>query len=232
MISSARFIYRPAIARKIGAGALIAGCSVCPLSAWADVFQIYEKFNYNPSWDALNNTTSPQNFGYSATSHTGGGDSFEAGGTIVREDNPRAYYGANIGTLSLNDPLKMTGTLNPHTPGGGTIFLGFFNNANGGHPQNNSLGLYLDGQNTFTNAYIRATSGTGVDHRTGPHTTFAPNTNLNYELLYNPAANGGNGAITMKINNGTPFTSNLPAGLKSSGATFNRFGIHNIGVDG
>ena len=54
----------------------------------------------------------------------------------------------------------MTGTINAHTPGSGTVFLGFFNNGNGGYPQNNSLGLYLDGQNTFTNVYMRAVTGT------------------------------------------------------------------------
>src|SRR5688500_5381325 len=69
--------------RKIGAAAaaVIAGMTVFPSAASADLYQIYEKFNYNPSWDGLNNTTSPQNFGYSLTSHTGGGDSKEAGGT-------------------------------------------------------------------------------------------------------------------------------------------------------
>ena len=137
-------------------------CGVIPLglvaapARGATNWQIYEKFNYNPSWDGLNNTTSPHNFGYSSTSHTGGGDSLEAGGTIGREDNPRGYYAANIGSLSLSDPLKMTGTLNPQTPNSGSIFLGFFNSGSGGDPQNNSLGLYLDGQGSLTDVYTRA----------------------------------------------------------------------------
>jgi hypothetical protein len=202
-----------------------------PLVSQAD-YQIFEKFSYDPGWDGVNNRTSPQNFGYSLTNHTGGGDSFEAGGTIVREDNPKAYYGANIGTLDLTHPLKMTGALNPHTPGGGTIFIGFFNNTNFGYPQNNTLGLYLDGQNTFTNAYIRAVNSAGTDERVGPVTTFSTNTDLKYDLRYNPSGGSGNGQLTLIINGGTPFVTNLPSGFKTSGASFNRFGIHNVGVDG
>ena len=96
--------------RRISVGAFLLGLVAVSGAVGAANWQIYEKFSYDPGWDGLNNRTAPQNFGHSLTNHTGGGDSFEAGGTIVREDNPRAYYGANIGTLSLNDPLKMTGT--------------------------------------------------------------------------------------------------------------------------
>ena len=93
---------RSAISGATCLGVLIPGLVVLAApgpARGATNWQIYEKFNYDPGWDALNNTTSPQSFGYSSTSHTGGGDSKEAGGTIVREDNPRAYYGANIGSL-------------------------------------------------------------------------------------------------------------------------------------
>src|SRR5688572_29330717 len=99
MCSSVRRVFGSAIfVRCIGVGAFFLGIVVWPAAgAGATNWQIYEKFTYDPAWDGLNNRTAPQNFGRSLTNHTGGGDSFEAGGTIVREDNPRAYYGANIG---------------------------------------------------------------------------------------------------------------------------------------
>jgi hypothetical protein len=207
------------------------GLVAAPASG-ATNWQIYEKFNYNPSWDGLNNTTSPHNFGYSSTSHTGGGDSLEAGGTITREDNPRAYYAANIGSLSLNDPLKMTGTFNPQTPNSGTIFLGFFNTGNGGYPPSNTLGLHLDGGGGGTDVYTRAINSAGSEQRSSKLTTLSSNTPVNYTLNYNPSANSNNGAITLQFNGGTTFTQNLPSGFKTSGASFNRFGLHNVQVDG
>ena len=228
MGSTVQRIYRPAIWQCITAalGALL----VCS-SAGAAVVQIYEKFNYDPGWEGLNNTTSPQNFGYSLTSYTGGGDSKEAGGTIDR-DTTRAYYAANIGSLSLNDPLKMTGTFNPQSPGSGTIFLGFFNTGNAGYPPSNTLGLHLDGNAGATDVYTRAINSSGNEQRSNKLTTLSNNTAVNYVLKYNPSGNSNNGQITLQFNGGTTFTQNLPSGFKSSGATFNRFGLHNVQVNG
>src|SRR5689334_22374110 len=76
----------------------------------------FENFDKDPNWDGHNNRAVrpeprkiQQNFGYSTTSHCGGGAG-EIGGLITPAAEP-AYYAKEIPKRTFDDPLTASGKL-------------------------------------------------------------------------------------------------------------------------
>ena len=91
----------------------------------------FEAFDVDPGWDGYHNIPNAstlrevrQDFGYSATTHSGETPG-EVGGTIQPDGLP-AYYAKVLSPRDLDTPLRVSGVL--HVPKGpGNTFLGFFN---------------------------------------------------------------------------------------------------------
>ena len=91
-----------------------------------------ERFDADPGWEGHNNRIVPQrrptvtqDFGYSPTSIAGRAAG-ELGGIVTRAAEP-AFYGDNLGPVTLDDKLSASGSfaITKTTPGGG-VFFGFF----------------------------------------------------------------------------------------------------------
>ena len=129
--------------------------------AQADTIQMREDFTRNPGWDAVNNRLVDldqpivrQNFGWRETDFAGGSPG-EIGGVVWRSSRD-AYYGKVLDTLTLDDPLKCSGSFSLsqvtvanqwHT--GSAIWVGFFNSAEQGWWPVNFLGFQLLGHRDY-----------------------------------------------------------------------------------
>lgn len=116
-----------------GCLAMLWMCMAFSVVAEGDLVRIHEDFSKNPGWEGYQNrivATDPptvtQDFGWSATEHTGAG-SGEIGGTFWRSLR-KAYYAMPITPTTFDDPLEVTGmvTLMPNHKVGG-MYFGWFN---------------------------------------------------------------------------------------------------------
>jgi hypothetical protein len=209
---------------------------------------VAENFSANPGWDAVRNVgtffdceINPwHNFGYSATKHAGGSTNGEVGGLMWRTDtnNPTtaAYYGAVVPTMDLNTELKASGKVSLVRGGSDSgMLIGWFNSATatGDGPPRNFIGVLIEGPSRigfyFRGAYNNNAGTRGIQN-TGP--IIMPNgTPLDWTCHYSPASNNNQGTITVTLN-GQVTNFNLAAGVKTNGATFNRFGLVNYQAGG
>lgn len=225
------------ILRKLPYLALGFGLSIST-SAFALV-QNQTNFDSDPNFDGLNNRVAPQDFGFSNTSHIAGSTAGEIGGFLVREDSPAAYYGFDTGALSLNDPLTISGKFNlvgrtgnpfpdtqPSRANGQGSFFGFFNSTMLGNPDNSrpdsALGWRWDDRSML--AFVNSAGGRLEEfaHAATDATTQA------FSVVYDPT---GDGTLSVSLD-GAVRAFPLPAGIKSGGATFDRFGILSTRANG
>jgi hypothetical protein len=211
--------------------------------------QRQESFERDPGWDGHNNrATDPgprgvrQDFGYSRTQNTGGEAPGEMGGLVHPAAEP-AYYAKRIPTATFSDRLTASGRL----ACAGRHFhalVGFFNAETLGDWRTpNSIVLRLYGRGDVFYAYVEyATSRwrAGGDSPGGFATVTDPETGRPrlrgfasqgavhwWSLSYDPQGGGGNGSVTVTIDDETAVC-HLDPGHKQDGATFNRFGLMNV----
>lgn len=197
-------------------------------------------FDRDPGWDGHNNrskTPEPreirQDFGYVAA---GGG---RVGG-FISPAGEAAWYAKPIPQRTFDGSFMAAGTLVVE-PGGGNTLFGFFNaNTVNEWRTPNSVVFRINGRGEGFHTHLEyATSkwraggnflsmiepGSGKavarEIASGP-------TAHRWSLRYDPAANGGGGAITATLD-GETLVLNLDPGHRGDGATFNRFGILNVG---
>ncbi|MBX6313818.1 MAG: hypothetical protein IRY99_13015 [Isosphaeraceae bacterium] len=195
-----------------------------------------EDFAQAPNWDASGNRVTYQaadvagahNFGFSNTNHAGGRPG-EVGGTFWRTDKNWGYYADRVGPLTLDDRLEASGRVVLRVGGPDSdMHLGWFNSAvkdqppaQGGH----FLGIHVGGPTRvghyFQPAYATA-KGTRGRADTGP--VLVPGKVYEWTLVYDPAANGGQGAIQVTLGQES-VTLPLKAGHKAQGGRFDRFGL-------
>ncbi len=207
-----------------------------------------QDFSKDPQWIGVANVDSYErrdeggahDFGYSDTSFAGG-KAGEIGGMIWRSGD-FAYYADRIGPLSLNDRLEASGKviLAVGPPDSG-MNIGFFNSAEKelSPPQAGQfIGVKIGGPTRvghyFVLAYATAQTkkpergdlqhppNISVEKGSGPVLT--PQKQFDWKLIYDPAANDGNGAITTTLGDES-VTLNLKPGDKAKGAAFDRFGL-------
>jgi hypothetical protein len=206
-----------------------------------------QDFSRDPNWDASGNRTTYQaadvggahNFGFSDTNHAGG-KAGEIGGTFWRTDQ-WGYYADKVSPLTFEDRLEARGkvVLKVGAPDADMCFGWFHSDspgASGAAP--NKAGTFLG---------IKVGGPTRVGHYFLP--TFTVNENLRglpdkgpvlhpaktyeWSLIYDPSANGGNGAITATLGDES-VTLQLKPGqkTKAKAALLDRFGLFSIGPGG
>jgi hypothetical protein len=206
-------------------------------------------FATDPGWIGVGNHESyvrsveggVHDFGYSATHFAGGASAGELGGTIWRS-GVYGFYGDNVGPLSLNDKLEASGkvVLNVGPPDSG-MYIGFFNADEREYSPvqaGNFVGVKIGGPTRVGHYFVPAYLATqtkkpekgdkktppslAIERGTGP--VLVPQKQFDWKLAYDPAAEGGNGGITVTLGDAT-VTLPLKPGDKEKGATLNRFGL-------
>src|SRR5262249_30651060 len=201
-----------------------------------------QDFAQDPKWDASGNRATYQSkdvggahdFGFSPTNHAGG-KAGEVGGTFWRSGK-YAYYADRVGPLPLDDWLEASGKVVLKSGGPDSdMFLGWFNGTNKDQPPTQAghfLGVHVGGP-TRVGHYFHPSLATAKGTRSqaaaapGP----APRKGHQWSLVYDPAAAGGNGAITVTLGKES-VTLILKKGLKAQGASFDRFGLFTSNIGG
>ena len=199
-------------------------------------------FSTDPQWDGHDNRTSfsemetpgAQDFGHSQTNFAGCKIG-ELGGTIWR--STFASYADRVGPLNLSQPLKASGhvVLTGADPDSDVCMGWFHSGAQNGEKKSprDFIGVAIGGP-TRVGHYFRPMVTKGDDERalpkTGPvlHPDGKPHT---WSVAYDPAANSGHGAMTVKLDDETA-TLEVPENLRSGEMQLDRFGLFSPGIGG
>jgi len=196
-----------------------------------------EDFSKEPDWDGSGNRRTYQaqdvpgahHFGYSAGTQLAGGTAGEAGGVLWRTDKDWGYYADRVGPLTLDDRLEASGKviLTVGAPDSGA-YIGWFNRETKDTPPDragNFVGITTGGP-TRVGHYFRpqctTAKGTHSVPEKGP--VLVPGKPHDWSLVYDPTANGGNGALSVTLDKES-VTLNLKPGQKKEGARLDRFGF-------
>ncbi len=202
-----------------------------------------QDFAHDPGWIGAGNRTTfedleqvgAHNFGYSAKTSIAGGAPGEVGGGLWRSGD-YAYYADRVGPLGLNQKLEAHGKVHLVTAGPDSdIFLGWFNSASKDSKvgdERNFVGVHVGGPTRighyFSSAIATAKGSQGkVDE--GP--VLVPGKNYNWSLVYDPAANRGNGEIRTTLGDKSVALA-LKPGQKAEGASLDRFGFFTTTIGG
>jgi hypothetical protein len=195
-----------------------------------------ETFDRDPEWLGQGNRDKLDDYGVEGAHQFGfsdtalaGGERGEIGGLMHNSPDVPGYYAADIGRLTLDDPLVASGKVAVTKYGSdGAVCLGWFDSRKRGYPPANILGILIEGP-TSTGPRFRgcvASSDPKLSHiqrDTAP--LISPDgASHTWKLEYQPDADGGRGRITVWLDDRQDsFT--LPEGLRQTGAAFDRFGL-------
>ncbi|HWP41195.1 MAG TPA: hypothetical protein VNL70_09735, partial [Tepidisphaeraceae bacterium] len=222
----------------------IAGCE---MEIYLDDLTIngqFDDFTNDPGWEGKGNRQliqdtreyGAQDYGYSSeTNHAGGARPGEIGGFFQSVDpweiQFQGYYGDRIGPLSLQHKLTARGKFaSRQFMIDSTFALGWFNSSGQGWPLKNFVGVFFDSLSD-TGRIVQPLYGTseGTKARGRDYVTFMPDgTSYEWTLEYDPDGADGRGLIRFTMN-GQTVTQPLAEGDKQKGATFDRFGVFNLG---
>jgi hypothetical protein len=215
-----------------------------------------QNLSHDPGWERHNNranyrTTQVRpwfDVGWSKSNNAGGNHPGEIGGHFYRGDCREAsrlgYYGARLGTLTLDRPLRARGRISFHRGvSDSTTLIGFFHHQRSirvNESQKNAipesfLGFALEGPSSegfFIYPVCRPRSGdakVGLD-RTCPR-IYPDGSSHEWTLDYDPAGAGGRGSLILSLD-GKSKTLELVEATRSTGATFDRFGFVSTWIDG
>lgn len=204
----------------------------------------------DPHWEGHNNTsqyTAPNfhgmhSFGWSQTNWAGE-EAGEIGGLFWRtepHDPLCAYYGDDIGSLTLDDPISFSGTI-CFTDGmtDAAAFFGYFNHENqvesfeadtpdAGFPMRNMMGVAIADSSAVGYYFHPLVSAEG---REGASTTcgvFLPDRRRrHFRFEYDPDGADGIGRVTVTLD-GQQHPFDLTREQRRNGGVFNRFGLANV----
>jgi hypothetical protein len=173
-------------------------------------------------------------FGFSPTNFAGGKPG-EVGGTFWRSGK-YGYYADRVGPLSLDDRLEAGGkvVLKSGAPDS-DMFLGWFNSTYKETPPTEAghfLGIHVGGPTRVGHYFhpsLATAKGTRAQAKTGR--VLEPGKVYEWSLVYDPAADSGNGAIQVTLAK-EAVTLPLRKGIKTQGATFDRFGVFTSNIGG
>jgi hypothetical protein len=202
-----------------------------------------EDLTKEPGWEGSGNrTTYPDreqggahDYGYSATTNFAGDKAGEVGGTFWR-GGKYSYFADRVGPLTLDDRLEARGKVILQTGAPDSdVFLGWFNSANKDEPPTQAghfLGVHIGGP-TRVGHYIQPSfttaKGTRSQAKSGP--VLIPGKVYDWSLVYDPAADGGNGAVTVRLGKES-VTLPLKNGIRAQGGSFDRFGLFTPAIGG
>ncbi|MBI1784596.1 hypothetical protein HYR69_05575, partial [Candidatus Sumerlaeota bacterium] len=230
-----------------------------PGTLWMDDLKLNgeaAEFSADPQWEGLRNraeykTTGVRprfDFGYSPTHYAGGGAAGELGGLVYRGDcrygDKLAHYGDRLTTLTLDRPLRASGKIALRRGvSDSTTCIGFYHSI---HSMTVDESQQFAAPRDLLGACVEGPSGEGFyfypvfrGHTAQPLTGYPENpphiypdgATHDWTLQYDPAGAEGNGRISATLD-GHETHYDLPAGMKASGAFFDRFGIVTPWVDG
>jgi len=200
----------------------------------------------DPGWEGRNNRVtyvepdfhSMFDFGFSETNWAGK-QIGEIGGLFwrVRPNGPAGYYADDVGTITLDDPIRFSGSIN-FTTGqtDAAMYFGYFNHADqtatgfksSDQPAIQSMGIAISDSSAvgyYFSGFCNAKGGISASGR-GP--VFVPNgRQRQFTFEYDPKANDGVGRITYTLD-GQTVSFDLTPEMRRSGATFDRFGMANV----
>jgi hypothetical protein len=207
-----------------------------------------ENLAADPRWDGRGNRREvndalaygANDFGFAPAERAIGGRLWRVG---TSDDASKGYYGDRVGRLTLDDRLVASGRMRvPRFCVDSGMHFGWFHSKEQGWPRKNFVGVYLDSLSSdgrfITPMYgtRAARLATGEDGKVslagaahGPaRPLFNPDgTAYRWRLEYDPAANGGGGAVTLWLGEQKTVL-NLAAGARPEGAEFDRFGLFNM----
>jgi hypothetical protein len=197
---------------------------------------IVQDLSKDPGWIGVGNRTNYEDyelvgahdFGYSAKTSFAGGSPGEIGGVLWR-GGPFSFYADRVGPLNLEQRLEASGKVKLVTAGPDSdIFLGWFNSAaktNSAGVAENFVGIHVGGPTRvghyFIPVLITAKGEKNIVKR-GP--VIKPGKALDWSLVYDPAANTGNGEVRVTLGAETVALA-LKPGRKTQGANLDRFGF-------
>jgi hypothetical protein len=232
-----------------------------PGEFWIDDVRINGKefdFSDDPQWDGLSNRTTfvtndtrPKfDFGWSPTHFAGGKSEGELGGLIFRGDcrEPArmACYGDRLNRITLDAPVEASGKIAMlRGISDSTASIGFYHSQHSmrSNPSqqhatpSDFLGINLEGPSSegffFYPVYrMHGDAAKALGHDAGRAPRIYPDGQVHdWSLRYDPAAAGGHGRITVRLDDQTCVL-DLEPGHKQVGASFDRFGICTPWVDG
>jgi len=200
---------------------MIVACAFASVSIGAA--QRTQSFDSDPGWTGVNNRvevkqypTVTQDFGYSKTNHVGGASVGEMGGMVTRAATP-AFYGDNVGPLTLDHKLTASGTFAfTQTTGGAGVFVGFFQKDQPGASGRpiGSLGMDFDTEKGGGRLAVRLITAKNqscgtfvtpyVPGKFRPTPIRADGTRYKWTLDYDPAGAGGRGRFTFTMQGDEP----------------------------
>lgn len=197
----------------------------------------------DPGWIGMGNQVNfedyelvgAHDFGYSPKTSFAGGSPGEVGGILWRGE-PFSYYADRVGPFNLQQRLEASGKVKLVTAGPDSdIFLGWFNSAardKGAGDTENFAGIHVGGPTRVGHYFIpvlmTAKGGKNVVKQ-GP--VLIPGKAYDWSLVYDPAANDGNGEMRVTLGTDT-VTLPLKPGQKDDGANLDRFGLFNSTTGG
>ena len=190
----------------------------------------------DPAWIGVGNRVNfedyelvgAHDYGYSPGTSFAGGSPGEVGGMLWR-GLPFSYYADRVGPLNLEQRLEASGKVKLVTAGPDSdIFLGWFNSAakdNNEGVATNFVGIHVGGPTRvghyFIPVLLTAQGGKSVVKQ-GP--VLKPGKAFDWSLVYDPAANAGNGEMRVTLGTDT-VTLALRRDQKNQGASLDRFGL-------
>jgi hypothetical protein len=202
-----------------------------------------QDFTHDPGWVGSGNRTTfedreqvgAHNFGYSANSNIAGGAPGEVGGGLWRSGD-FAYYADRVGPLDLQHKLEASGKVHLVTAGPDSdMLLGWFNSDSKKSKtgdERNFVGVHVDGPTRighYFNPSFASAKGSRGKVEKGP--IVVPGKTYNWSLVYDPAANHGNGELKTTLGDQS-VTLALKPGQKNEGARLNRFGFFTTTIGG
>ena len=197
---------------------------------------VMQDFSKDPEWIGTGNrisyedreVTGAHDFGYSAETNFAGGSAGEVGGGLWRS-GAFGYYADRVGPVNLEQRLEARGKVRLITAGPDSdMQIGWFNSAakdkNAGDAEN-FVGIHVGGPTRIGHYFIPAyATAKGIKGKVEHGPILKPGKALDWSLIYDPAANGGNGE--MRVTLGTEsVTLALKPGQKAQGASMDRFGL-------
>ncbi len=202
----------------------------------------------DPGWEGRGNRVSfverdfhsRNDFGFRETNWAGEAPG-EVGGAFWRVepvDPLRGFYATDIGMMSLDDPIRVSGSICfvEGQPDSGLAF-GYFNRSeflkvitdeSKGHPLPSMMGVNIDGPTRvgyYFSGFVAPTREL-ASLRNGP--LFEPDrTKHRFQFHYDPEANGGVGRLTVQLDDRS-FSIDLTPEQRKAGARFDRFGLWTV----
>lgn len=215
-----------------------------------------ESFDSDPQWEGYRNRITYEseevrprfNFGYSATTYTGGAVPGEIGGLFFRGDcrYPQclAYYGDRLGTLTLAKPLRASGKIVLlRAVSDSTTLFGFFNaqrsvqvnESQASATPKDFLGIAVEGpsrEGFYVYPVYRVHDGEEANGcgEKAPH--ILPDGLVHeWTLEYVPGGGDTDGKIVLSLD-GKSVDLPFPRERQAAGAQFDRFGFVTPWIDG